>query len=330
VSDHSQASLTIQQPPSFWRRVAGDARRASLSAMAISLALHACFLIIAMLVVVGGGGGGGDGSGGGGEPGPIEMAVITEGELAQIEDRSMGLQTPSVPDALGSAIEVDINIPDVGPAAGGGGESLGEIGSLAGGGDISLGGFGGGGLGGSGGGGGANFFGLEAQGNRFAYIVDISGSMDQPVASANEGTRIMALKSELSRSINGLLENSQFIVITFSSDAATLTEKREWVTASPAGKRRMAPLIYGMTAGGGTNPLPAFEIVFSMKPRPDAIYFMTDGEFDPSVVEAVAAFNERSRIPIHCIGLGPAAATEHMRKIAKTSRGTFISIGGKP
>jgi hypothetical protein len=83
-------------------------------------------------------------------------------------------------------------------------------------------------------------------------------------------------------------------------------------------------------ANGATNPLPGFEIIFTLKPRPDAIYFMTDGEFDPTVVEAVASLNQKSRIPIHCVCLGPEAATENMRKIAKASKGTFIVIGAKP
>ena len=320
-----QTSMGVEQPRTFWQAVAGSARRASLSAVVMSVVVHVCFLVIAMLMVVGGGGGG-DGTGGG-DPGPVQMAVVTEGELAQLQDRAMGLQTPSVPDGVTRDVSVDIHIPDAGPVEGGS-ESLGEIGTLTGGGDISLGGGGGSGLGGSGGGG-ASFFGLEAQGNRFAYIVDISGSMQENVASANEGTRLMALKAELSRSINGLLENSQFMVVAFSSDANPLTDKREWVEASPSGKRRVAPLIYAMEAQGGTNPLPAFEIVFAVKPRPDAIYFMTDGEFDPSTVEAVAALN-KAKVPVHCICLGPAAGTENMRKIAKMSKGTFIAIGGKP
>ncbi len=53
------------------------------------------------------------------------------------------------------------------------------------------------------GGGGAKFFGVEARGSRFIFIVDVSGSM--------EGGKIVTLRSELTKSIDGLAENSLFI-----------------------------------------------------------------------------------------------------------------------
>jgi hypothetical protein len=228
-------------------------------------------------------------------------------------------------------IEVATNINDAGPADAGGrtGDEIGDVGSLAGGGDISMGGGEGSGLGGSGGGG-ASFFGVEAQGNRFAYIVDISGSMNEPVAAEHEGTRIQALRAELTRSTQGLLETSHFVIVDFSSDADVLGEKKEWAEASPAEKKKYKTLIATLSPGGGTNPLPGFEIVFNMRPRPDAIYFMTDGEFDSSVVDQVMELNKQYKVPIHCICLGSRSGEENMKKIAKGSRGTFTFIGGKP
>jgi hypothetical protein len=259
------------------------------------------------------------------------MAVVTEGELTQLQDQALGVQTPTVPDAPMKDVDVTTQITDSGPAAVGGPSSgeIGDVGALAGGGDISMGGGEGMGLGGSGGGG-ASFFGVEAQGNRFAYLVDISGSMGDPLAAEHEGRKIDQLKSELTRSTQGLLETSHFIVLTFSSDASVLGDKREWIEASPSNKKAFKTLITTLGPEGGTNPLPGFEIIFSLRPRPDAIYFMTDGEFDSSVVDELASMNQKVKIPIHCIDLGSVRGEDNLKKIASGSKGTFRFIGGKP
>src|SRR5262245_30500284 len=315
-------------PPTLGELILRWLHRASVSALGLSLLFHAILLLIAAKLIIGDasfGGGGGERGGG-----PIEVAVGTEGELTQLQDQALGVQTPTVPDAAMKDVDVATQITDAGPAAVGGssGTELGDIGSLAGGGDISMGGGQGMGLGGSGGGG-ASFFGVEAQGNRFAFLVDVSGSMGESLAN-NEMRKIDQLKAELARSTQALLENSFFMIVRFSSDADVLGDKREWIEASPAGKKAFKTLIATLGPDGGTNPLPGFEMIFAMRPRPDAIYFMTDGEFDPSVVEEVAALNRNLKIPIHCIDLGSEGGKDNLKKISTASKGSFRFIGGKP
>ena len=48
---------------------------------------------------------------------------------------------------------------------------------------------------------------------------------------------------------------------------------------------------------------PAFEIAFQqLRPRPDAIFFMTDGLFPPTVAAALPTLNNgRKPVPIHAI-----------------------------
>jgi hypothetical protein len=76
-------------------------------------------------------------------------------------------------------------------------------------------------------------------------------------------------------------------------------------------------------------PWPAFEIVLGTKPAPDAIYFMTDGMFDPIVADQLAVRNNGARkIPIHCITFVDKAAEELMRKIAADSGGTYAHVSG--
>lgn len=286
------------------------------AAFVISLVVHLAGIGLARYVLVGGYGGGG----GGEAAAPVEMAIMTQVELdALVGDPGVDLSTPAVP-------EMDVQTPAVSDLMTasiggdlGGEESLGGVGSSGGGGDVGE-GLGGIGSGGGGGGGGARFFGVEAQGNRFAYIVDTSGSMD--------GARITSLKQELKESVGRLLESSQFLIVPFSTDASYLGGRGAWTDADNKGKKWAEGEIGVMRADGGTNPLPGFKIVFSMRPRPDAIYFMTDGEFDSSVVDELSVMNRTLHIPIHCICFGSAAGEGLMKQIAKQSKGTYTYVPG--
>lgn len=173
------------------------------------------------------------------------------------------------------------------------------------------------------GGGAASFFGVEARGTRFAYIVDVSGSMD--------GGRLRALQGALAASIQGLSEGARFSIVLFSSDADGLT-RPGWVEVSERSVADTMILIRGISASGGTNPLPGFELVFEMTPPPDAIYFMTDGIFAEAekVAQLIDRMNRSSggRAAIHCITFVDRDAEAIMRTIANRSGGTYTHISG--
>lgn len=205
-------------------------------------------------------------------------------------DLATNLLSPDVPDGLGGVRDSDM------------GEGL----------DSALGGAGA-----------ASFFGVEARGSRFAYIVDVSGSMaDQ---------RIEALKRELLASVLALDEQAQFTIVVYNSQAFSLTESRWWTADEPA-KNRIRQQISVLQATGGTDPLPAFQSIFALKPRPDAIYFMTDGEFanNDEVIATIARLNDTGSrpTPIHCITFIEEGAAEVMQKIARRSRGTYRHVPG--
>jgi hypothetical protein len=65
----------------------------------------------------------------------------------------------------------------------------------------------------------------------------------------------------------------------------------------------MLPWIGSIHGQGGTAPAPAFDLAMRLlQPPPDAIFFMTDGQFGPQVVDQVALLNQRvPRIAIHTI-----------------------------
>lgn len=291
-------------------------RWGTIAAFAISILVHGAGWVASRYIRLGGGGE----TGGGAPAGVVEMALMTQGELdALTADAGLDLSTPAVP-------EIDLQAPDLPDLMSstlggdlGEGEALGNVGSGGGAGDVGGEGLGGLGTGG-GSGGGARFFGVEAQGNRFAYVVDVSTSM--------EGPRIASLRQELRQSVERLLDSSQFIVCLFSTDASLLGGRGTWTDASAAGKKWGASQIDLINANGGTNPLPGFKIIFGTRPRPDAIYFMTDGEFDPRVVDEIAVMNRQLRIPIHCICFGSEDGEKLMRQIARQSKGTYTFVPG--
>ena len=174
-------------------------------------------------------------------------------------------------------------------------------------------------MGAGGSGGGTSFFGVEAEGSRFAYIVDTSGSM--------VGGKLERLKRELIGSLGELLEHMSFYVVFYASESMPIGGRTKWIDATETAQKWAAARILEVAAVGATHPAPAFEIVLDLRPRPDAIYFMTDGRFDEADADMIKIRNaEGRRVPIHCITFGDRAAEALMRRIARESGGSYTHI----
>lgn len=286
----------------------------------ISIVTHLVLMMAAGFVYFGYGPGIGDG--GAGDEG-IELSIVDEGPGVETPDVALDSGAPVAADANEPLPDSTLSAPSdlTGPAGLGAGssEALGDAaaklgGAGSGGGDgLGVGGSGGGG------GGGSKFFGVEAAGSRFAYIVDVSGSM--------QGIKIQQLKAELHETIGGLLERMSFIVMCFSSDKMALGGRERWTAANDAAKKWAKVKIDEISANGGTNPQTSFEAIFAVTPRPDAIYFMTDGQFDPSVADTIEFLNRTGKkVPVHCITFGDRSAEELMRRIASQSGGTYKHV----
>jgi len=254
--------------------------------------------------------------------GEVLLTPVSELELQSAQDAALSADVPRIPDsALGetpAGTGLDMPSGDDLPGAG-----AGDIGEIA----EALRGTGGGtddgsGLGAGGtGGGAASFFGVEARGSRFAFVVDVSGSM--------QGEKIERLKVELSESLGSLLEHMSFLVVAFSSEAYPLGGRLRWTEAGDDGKRWALDKVAEFVATGGTVPGPALEAVFNMSPRPDAVYFMTDGMFDPAVEDQITFLNRSGKkVAIHCITFVDRSSEEMMRRIAQNSGGTYTHIEG--
>lgn len=178
----------------------------------------------------------------------------------------------------------------------------------------------------------AVFYGIEVESRRAIYIVDLSGSMNEPSKSAGtEGrTRIDVAKDELLQLVDGMPPGSWFNIVGFADGV------HPWLDAladcAPDKKSRGAPATGELSAkakkrdeelraaarehvrklatGGSTNIYDAFARAFE-DPDVDTICFLTDGT--PTIgteTEAVAIreelqrWNRSRRVRIHCIAVG--------------------------
>lgn len=281
----------------------------------LSLVLHLCLLIYLALVHRGVPGGGSSTSV------AIEFATLHEQELIQPEkiefDDLLGELAAALEDipqefpsadltAEVSAANLEISPAGAMPALGGSGDGTG---------DQSLGG----------GGAGTSFFGVSSRGTRFAYIVDISGSMGSE-------RKIQIAMRELSQSITDLPDFAYFYIVLFSSDATVPPMQENWNRARPSTVRHFIRWLGQVAPGGGTQPRSAFSQVFSLQDRPDVIFFMTDGEITNFSAQEVAAHNGRGRrVVINTIAFGDPSSQDLLRDIARASGGVyrFIPSGGR-
>ncbi len=172
------------------------------------------------------------------------------------------------------------------------------------------------------GGGQVSFFGLEGKGKRLVYIVDKSGSM--------QGKLLAAAKAELKRSIDSLPRGSRYAVYFFSGNtvryAKSMDKRHDLVRATRRRNKDVFNWVDGIVAMGSTEPLTALMGALSLEP--DVIYFLTDGEFDPLIIEKVTESNKSSKIQIHCIGFGNSGRVL-LRDLSKRNYGQFRFVSMK-
>ncbi|MFG0328256.1 MAG: hypothetical protein ACF8SC_13440 [Phycisphaerales bacterium JB037] len=291
-------------------------KRASVAGAMLSVLIHIAVLIASALIGV-------DrpapAAGPKAEEAGFEFAVMTSEEFEQLQEAEFSADALQVPElevvnpestelleaTSTSELTGLLDTPrDLGPVIGGGDIGEGQSEGIGGSGD-----------------GGASFFGVEATGRRFAYIVDRSASMD----SFN---KMEITKNALQGSIQNLLESSEYYIVLYNDNAAPLGGARGWTDADARGKRDAAANIARIETGGGTNPSPAFLLVFSLRSKPDAIYFMTDGRFPDAHATEIIALNREHKIPIHCITFVNNEAEPLMRLIADRSGGTYTHVPG--
>lgn len=163
----------------------------------------------------------------------------------------------------------------------------------------------------------AEFFGVEAKGKSFVFVVDTSGSMSQ-----NE--RYLRCRAELLRSIGALKYQQKYYVVFFNHTTFPMPEHK-LVDARPSQITKTQEWCKLALPAGGTDPWNGLQQALSLKP--DAIYLLTDGDFDPTVVDRLAiAQPQTKKIPIHTICFESVSGAPVMEAIAKQTNGTYLYV----
>lgn len=167
---------------------------------------------------------------------------------------------------------------------------------------------------------GASFMGLHAKGTRFCIIADRSGSM--------EGPKLSFVKEEILETLTTMGSRGRFQLIFFNT--RELAYRQPGWRHPRKDRADVAAWLQTVNAGGGTYPTPAFRVAFSLSPRPDAIFFMTDGQFPENVVDEVADLNRAGgkKVQIHTISFMDTSAETLMRRIASDSGGRYRHVSG--
>ena len=169
---------------------------------------------------------------------------------------------------------------------------------------------------GVGGGGGPEFFGAGGASTRGAkrivYVVDRSGSMLDTFDY---------VRQELKRSISALRRSQKFRVIFFNSDLPLEGPPGKLTSAIKAQKQRFFAFLDGIVPGGGTDPGPAMRRALANEP--DLIYFLTDGQFDLSLVDKLDKWNKSRRTRIFTIAYLDRGGADLLERIARQHNGEF-------
>ena len=164
-----------------------------------------------------------------------------------------------------------------------------------------------------------SFYGVRGTGNRFAFVCDVSGSMD--------GAPFQRLMRELQESITRLPPHAQFYVVFFNDDVFPLYWPQSVATMVPAvtaNKARLQAWMSHVSPGGSTYAFEAILAAFNV--RPDTIFLLTDGAFsdEVQVMEAFKSMGQQRLVSVHTVSIGRSSVV--LQQIAGMNRGLYREV----
>ncbi len=176
-------------------------------------------------------------------------------------------------------------------------------------------------------------FGLVAEGYKFVYVIDRSGSMGDSSRAV-----LRAVTAELARSLETLDSVHQFQIVFYNEKPVVFNPTGvpgKLPFATDDNKRRALRFIDTITPDGGTRHDAALKLALGL--RPDVIFFLTDGD-KPQLTEAETdkIVDKAVGTAIHVIqfGLGsqPLANSEgFLKRLVEKTRGqyTYVDLTAK-
>lgn len=171
----------------------------------------------------------------------------------------------------------------------------------------------------------ASFYGLDVASDRIAFVLDVSGSMNE---AQGAGTRMDAAQAELKQSLDKYPAGAWFNLIFFSTEVTAWKDamvKMDDFTRSSA-----LDYVSRQGPGGATAIYDALRRVFDDR-EVDTIFLLTDGEpqggteNDPfRIREEVLRWNLTRGIEIHCVSIGMESSL--LRGLAEDSGGKYREV----
>jgi Mg-chelatase subunit ChlD len=154
----------------------------------------------------------------------------------------------------------------------------------------------------------SRFFGLRITSHNVAFVVDVSGSMEERLPGAETGTRMQAARRELMACIEALEGGTRFNILPFANSVTPWMKSAVECTEETFAEAQ--EFLEGLGALGGTNIHAGLELAFE-DPSVDTVFFLSDGEpsvgdiVDPAAIrETVGRWNEQRGVVIHTIAIG--------------------------
>ncbi len=178
------------------------------------------------------------------------------------------------------------------------------------------------------------FFGTSASGRDFIFILDCSGSMH-----ARDGERFERARDELLNSISMLREEQRFYVFLFNWSTfpmfGPVENPGKLIEATGENIAKLRAWLYTVYPESGTDP--RYALAESLIMQPDAIFLLSDGQFNtpnspnPALgwnnsrtsVFDVVGHKDAPRVQINTVAFEDAVAAQGMQRLAKESDGQF-------
>jgi len=161
----------------------------------------------------------------------------------------------------------------------------------------------------------ASFYGSGGNAYKICYVIDRSGSLLDTFDY---------LRDALKKSLRDLVPQQQFHVIFFSAGKPEELPPAKLVYATPENKEKACKYLDGVVPGGQTQPEAALERAFACKP--ELIYFMTDGEFDPRVLDLLRRLNRDKKVKINTFSFLHKPGEELLKQIAGEHGGRYKHV----
>jgi hypothetical protein len=191
------------------------------------------------------------------------------------------------------------------------------------------------------------FFGLQIESKRVVFVIDISGSMNEPIGGPGpdaKTTRAAYAKRELKQALDALEDGALFDIVFFSGGVKVWKPDMQKIDGKV--RKEAEDYVDAAEVVGGTNTYDALEAGFGVgdmgkgkrreadptgDARVDTIVFLSDGKptlgrttVPDEIRAAVKGWNKSRRIAVHAIAFGSDADEKFMKGLADDTGGSYV------